>query len=660
VEANASSSIAGAERPAEARTQHAESRSKHEDHDDRIAPRPNQDGFSAPSARAFREVFSSGLEDPFLDLIDHRSPLSDAAALDVLSGMVPVLFLAFALIAGDLRIWTKCCLCGSLLALLKAFLARATVVPDSAGWEGCKERLGPAGLRYFRAEDRLSFKSEFLFGVVDVLRLDVLGVWLEGSEGRHPFCADMMFSGHAYFCAIFSLGLYDLARKHTALLGLLARASCRFFVGVTLLALLCFDMESIMANRVHYTVDIVIALVLSLLLFSNPAVAAVTEYWAVGLSGGQGVLEFVCPGGNGAHCEKDVGDLLVPPCCFPLCCFPGRYHLSALPDRQQVFEREMGQLHDSYGAQLRDLRKQLSEVREELRSSEEERRKTEAQLLLSVKQAQEAERARIEQHTKEMDAVQRSLALEKSKSQELEQSLSEHRTRLQEQEEKHQEERRALRVQLEEETISRKRFEERSQTLAQVLVTRENERQEAAALLLGARGARSGGDALEQAAAALVAGVGFESPLAKLAADSHVTEGKDSPAKALAEADPVAGEAAPKEAPEAAADEEPPPEKPAEQEVAGSTSAVLEDVLVNSHAACVAPECPVVPEPPVLEDLPLESSPASSDGEAAAPPGSLPAQVDPKPGTVEDSTSAAAAGEAVAAVATETVASPIR
>lgn len=476
------------------------------------------------SWKFLHKTYDATLEDSILDLVSqHHSPVASLpdVLLDVLCGVIPVLLLAFALLAKDIRIWTKCCLCGSLLAMLKAFLAGATVLPDSAGWEGCKERLGPDGLRYFRAEDRLSFKNDILFGLVDVLRLDVFGIWLEGSERRHPFCTDMMFSGHAYFFAIFSLGIYDLARKHTASFGLLGRAFSRFFVGTMLLALMCCDVEWTMVNRLHYTMDIAIAIVLSLLLFSNPAVAAATEFWAVDLNGEHTFLASSCPGLGGGRNDKDLGELLVPPCCFPLCCFPGRYHLSCLPDRPDAFEKELGQLHDSYGAQLRDLQRQLTDLREEYHQCEEERQKAEVQLMMSMKQAQQAERAKDEQHAKVIDSIERSLVVEKSKSEELELSLAQHCRRLKDEEERHQKEQRSLLGQLEEETVARKRFEERSKSLAQVLITRENERQEAAALLLGAREARTGGDSIEHAAA-LVASLGIDSPLAKPALGTEI------------------------------------------------------------------------------------------------------------------------------------------
>lgn len=594
-----------------------------------------EDSSVVPSWRFPEEAYNAALEDPLLDLASHRSAFSRAAVLDVLSGMVPILFLAFALLTKDLRIWTKCCLCGSLLALLKAFLSYATVVPDSAGWEGCKERLGPDGLRYFLAEDRLSFKSQFLFGVGDVLRLDVLGVWLEGSESRHPFCADMMFSGHAYFCAVFSLGLYDLARKCSAPLGLLARAFCRFLVGSLLLLLMCCDVELIMASRIHYTMDIVIALVLSLLLFSSPAVAAATEYWAVDLDGERGLLESSCSRGASRDGEKDLGDLLVPPCCFPLCCFPGRYHLSGLPDRKEVFERELGQLHDNYGAQMRELEKTLAEMREELRLCDEERQRAEALSVLTAKRAKEEKQAREEQHAREMDALSRSLALEKSKTQELEKSVAELRGRLLAEEERHEEELRALRAQLDEETVSRKRFEERSNTLAQVLVTRENERQEAAALLLGARGARTGGDALEQAAAALVAAglSGFDSPVAKPPGDGELVQGACPAGDAAAREPPAEGpKVLPGEDAAGARTEESPPGEATSPKAAAEASGAL------------APELST----PLSDVVLLESTEEMSDtGEATSP-------VPPAGAT------AAAAEASAAAAAVESAAAPPR
>merc|ERR1719498_190341 len=89
----------------------------------------------------------------------------------------------------------------------------------------------------------------------------------------------MMFSGHTYFCGVFSLGLYDLFRNATANLGWGTRLAIRFIIGAALAALVLFDVVLILMNRFHYTMDCAIAIVLVLLIYSNPAVAVAVEWY---------------------------------------------------------------------------------------------------------------------------------------------------------------------------------------------------------------------------------------------------------------------------------------------------------------------------------------------------------------------------------------------
>merc|ERR1719210_1070116 len=80
-----------------------------------------------------------------------------------------------------------------------------TVLPDSIGWEGCKERLGETGLAQMRNIGLMQFFSgEFLAECWVALVFQVAS--LTGRQVR--YCADMMISGHTYFATIFSLSAW--------------------------------------------------------------------------------------------------------------------------------------------------------------------------------------------------------------------------------------------------------------------------------------------------------------------------------------------------------------------------------------------------------------------------------------------------------------------
>jgi len=286
------------------------------------------------------EVDEGSLHDVFTDYLGRYNV--PTTALDALSAIAPMGIVGVTLLTGDLRLWSKCCLCAALLALLKGFLAWATVVPDSIGWDGCQKRLGPAGVGYFRDKKGLNFETEPFSSFFAVLKLELLGVWYEGSYHHIRFCGDMMFSGHTYVCGVFSLGLYDALLGLTATWAPVMRVPVRILVGVLLFGLVCFDMTLILMKRFHYTMDVTVAIVLVGLLYSNPGVAVAVERYTVWAAARTLAADFEQmdnkePGAVRASVdasyESDKGSVLVPPCCFPLCCFQGRYHLQCRPDQ---------------------------------------------------------------------------------------------------------------------------------------------------------------------------------------------------------------------------------------------------------------------------------------------------------------------------------------
>ena len=83
-----------------------------------------------------------------------------------------------------------------------------------------------------------------------------------------------------------------------------------------------------MLNRFHYSVDIILAVLLTLLCYTNVGVALVVDMWS----------EWTRMG----HQEKhgDDGVLWIPPFFFPFCCLRGRYLVHASTTQEYLQHQE--------------------------------------------------------------------------------------------------------------------------------------------------------------------------------------------------------------------------------------------------------------------------------------------------------------------------------
>merc|ERR1719210_176052 len=135
--------------------------------------------------------------------------------MDVVTSLVPVLWLGWVAHARDLRVWTKALLSCTLVALLKGFLAWSTVMPDAEGWEACQRRLEKDGLKYYRRQAGSSSSSsdpreiDITEVLLDILLLEVRGLWLAGAEQRSRFCGDTMFSSTVCQSVLFCISLSE-------------------------------------------------------------------------------------------------------------------------------------------------------------------------------------------------------------------------------------------------------------------------------------------------------------------------------------------------------------------------------------------------------------------------------------------------------------------
>lgn len=270
--------------------------------------------------------------------------------VDFTTSLVSVSWLGWVVRTQNLRLWTKTLLTGVLLATLKGFLAWATVLPDPAGWSGCRERLGDDGLMYYRsvAAGIAGHRLNSLQALLDISLLEIRSLWLMGRASRQRVCADTVFSSATCFGVLVSVGLYDAVRGSTEALENTRRSTVRSLIGLVLGLVLVLDLALTIASPYHYALDVVVALVLTLLVYGNPAVALAAELWVETMEAhphsaspgatpsswaafASGMEAMVGLLSGSAGMLRDLGQVAVPPCCIPFCGIGGLYYLRPQP-----------------------------------------------------------------------------------------------------------------------------------------------------------------------------------------------------------------------------------------------------------------------------------------------------------------------------------------
>jgi len=249
-----------------------------------------------------------GLQDNFSEFLGH----SDLPKLpmDTVAWFLPLVWALVVVISRNLRLWMRTLLVGTFLVLMRGFLAWLTAVPSALGWEGCREELYPWALEYLSAETGPLGNLPMVL----LLWLHDMAFFMRGQQ--HLVCAGG-FSGSCALTALISLGLYDAVRSLLRSLGPWWRFLWQFITALLLTSLVLADAWFQLTARHQYTMDIVLALVLALLLYGSPDAALGTNTmlcWLLGIN-------------TGAARGRDAGDVLVPLCCVPFCCFHGRYFL---------------------------------------------------------------------------------------------------------------------------------------------------------------------------------------------------------------------------------------------------------------------------------------------------------------------------------------------
>jgi len=231
----------------------------------------------------------------------------------------------------DLTCWTKVLLCNALLAIGKGLLGWITVVPDSAGWAVCRQRLGDDGVAWMK-EARSTW---------DIFTLE------QGAQhvGHLRWCGDMMWSGHTYFTCLYALGTYELTRMSVRTLP--ARQQALVLGAIALVGIVQQGIEIyfVLLNRFHYTSDIVMAIAMTFLLYTSGFTAVAAKQWArflvtwprcmVGKNSSRFTIykcedddERYRPGLRyWAWALRSSGSVFIPPCFSPKCFRSMRQHV---------------------------------------------------------------------------------------------------------------------------------------------------------------------------------------------------------------------------------------------------------------------------------------------------------------------------------------------
>mmetsp|Transcript_34141 Transcript_34141/g.72608 ORF Transcript_34141/g.72608 Transcript_34141/m.72608 type:complete len:581 (+) Transcript_34141:232-1974(+) len=251
------------------------------------------------------------------------------AAIDGITISLPCLWFALVVWRLDLHLFTKCTVCGSFLALGKGMLSVLTVVPDSIGWAACKVRLGEDGVKWFEDPDHVNFSKDPWNSLLHMAEITAVP---PGNTGILRFCADMLYSGHTYFVALFALGVYDGTRPFFR--NSRFHSCFRVLMGTMLCLVVFTDATLILLNKFHYTIDIVLALMVVFLYYTNAAIARAVVWWAdeVWVPKGKRIVlkQTLGPFGSG------YGEILIPPCFFPFCLISGRYTIQNNTDESYM------------------------------------------------------------------------------------------------------------------------------------------------------------------------------------------------------------------------------------------------------------------------------------------------------------------------------------
>eukprot|EP00434_Breviolum_minutum_P009060 symbB.v1.2.007976.t1/scaffold465.1/size200768/12 len=135
------------------------------------------------------------------------------------------------------------------------------------------------------------------------------------------YCADMLLSGHTFVLVLYMLAFADLMRRITIMMSPVPRAVCRILIGLFCMACVGADLFLIVRNQFHYTVDVVMAIIMTVLVYTNVGMTAVVQWYAQEVDRrGKPIV--------------DNGITWVPALMVPFCCFNGYYSVQEMEEQQ--------------------------------------------------------------------------------------------------------------------------------------------------------------------------------------------------------------------------------------------------------------------------------------------------------------------------------------
>jgi hypothetical protein len=166
------------------------------------------------------------------------------------------------------KIYTKTFLVGSLMAIFKGILDSVTIIPDSIGWNECKKRISNNDIIFLK---NLNFSSDFSESVIKLLYVEIFGI-----NGHHiRYCGDMMLSGHTYFVVLFNLGNYKILNT---LIPNVTQTQ-KIIIITIIVMIIIFEFIIIELKKFHYTVDIILAIIIVLLTWNCKCISFISNKW---------------------------------------------------------------------------------------------------------------------------------------------------------------------------------------------------------------------------------------------------------------------------------------------------------------------------------------------------------------------------------------------
>lgn len=217
------------------------------------------------------DVSFGSVDDPVALMIGYEN--LKIGFLDTLAVAIPAVFVVTSVLLDNPFTFSRAMFCFAFMEVLKGLVDWMTVVPDSSGWQVCKGRLAnstdlfgshPHNVEWYAQEHSFT---------------EILMSEIYAPTGR--FCSDMMLSGHTQAVTVFGLGLFETVHYKMTSLGFHWKQ--RTVVG-SLIALLVIGQQAcevyfVLKSRFHYSSDILMAIVVSYLIYTSAPMAALATKW---------------------------------------------------------------------------------------------------------------------------------------------------------------------------------------------------------------------------------------------------------------------------------------------------------------------------------------------------------------------------------------------